>query len=74
MSGSADYKQISSLDFRSSDFANAINASRMTASQENEVSSEVIKNISVLKNVLSDDMYNNIYRQMFGSSSIKSFY
>ena len=46
----------------------------MTASQENEVSSEIIKNISVLKNVLSDDMYNNIYRQMFGSSSIKSFY
>ena len=74
MSGSMDYKQINSLDFKSSDFANAINASRMTASQQNEVSSEVVKNISVLKNVLSDDMYNKLYSQMFGASSIKSFY
>ena len=74
MSGSMGYKQINSVEMSKSDFPNAINAERMTNAQQSEVAAETIKNISVLKNVLSDEMYNKMYKSMFGSSSSIGMY
>ena len=74
MSGSMEYKQINSVEMSKSDFPNAINAERMTNAQQSEVAAETIKNISVLKNVLSDEMYNKMYKSMFGSSSSIGMY
>ncbi|MGN0407793.1 MAG: zinc-ribbon domain-containing protein [Bacteroides sp.] len=74
MSGSMGYKQINSVEMSKSDFPNAINAERMTNAQQSEVAAETIKNISVLKNVLSDEMYNKMYKLMFGNSSAIGMY
>lgn len=64
ISGSFGYKSISSISKKKSDFPRPVNPDKMTNSEEIEIASEVIKNISVLKNVLSDDLYNTLYRQL----------
>ena len=64
ISGSFGFKGISSISKKKSDFSRPINPDRATNSEMIEVASEVMKNVSVLKSVLSDDAYNKLYRTL----------
>jgi hypothetical protein len=68
MSGSVTLDSITGVSRSKSDFTNAIDVSKITNSQSTQLMSEIVMNMSVFKNILSDDVYNKMYKSMFGST------
>ncbi len=68
MSGAMKVQEAQALMLKASDFGNAINLERMTSAQSSMLSSELMQNISVFKNILSDELYNDLMKTIFGSS------
>lgn len=68
MSGEMRVQEAQALMLKASDFGNAINCERMTSAQSSMLSSELMQNISVLKNILSDELYNDLMKTIFGLS------
>ena len=68
-SGNVSVKPLADLTVKSSAFTNPINMDRMTSEQSQALGMELIQNMSVFKNVISDSLYNQLVGSMFGGMS-----
>ncbi len=71
-SGSMEVRDFTSLKNSSASFSNAVSLYNMTTKQETTIQAEIIKNITVLKDIVSDNLYKQITSGMGSSSSSSS--
>lgn len=71
LSGEATQKEFSKLKYSASDYSGAYNLANLTDTQSTTLAYELMKNLNVLSNVFSDNLYNELFNGKSSSGSAR---
>ena len=71
LSGEATQKEFSKLKYSASDYSGAYNLANLTETQSTTLAYELMKNLNVLSNVFSDNLYNELFNGKSSSGSAR---